>query len=290
MNLRRRMAEFGFESNDDYEFQMRCLFAASAQGVRCLHVAGDSGRRKTAFAQSLAHALDYPRVLYLDFSQPEPPAPVVSIAIDPNADHHEPVEAPLGAFERVVTEACAFSEAERTVLILDQLQAAEFQQQIQLAQFAASGLWHAGAAEFKAGVKNLLLVLISEETLYHPLARMSFRVWTDASAGRFEFRPDEFGLDPDARELFAALAALFEGLGRIPTPSELRHILADLLEQVRTEEQLRHCLYGWMEQLDHALLVSPTVAPLMVEAVAALNRYIGLDEVVLHSGHEAQDA
>ena len=35
-----------------------------------------------------------------------------------------PVEAPPRAFERMLVEACAYSEAARTVLVIDQLQAA----------------------------------------------------------------------------------------------------------------------------------------------------------------------
>jgi hypothetical protein len=281
MSLRTRLAEFGFESNDDYEFQLRCLFGARVEGLRCVHVAGESGRRKTAFASALAHALEYPRVLYHDFTAPEPALPAVTIQVDENASHHEPAEAPLTAFERVLTEACAYSEAERTIVILDQLQAAEFQDQIRLYRFASGTEWDAGSGSMRANAKNLLLVLISEEALYHSLARISYRIWTDASGGRFDFRPEEFGLGLEGRELFGALKQLFESLGHIPTHTELRRILDDLLHHVRTSEQLRHCLFGWMERVDHALLVSAAVAPRLDAAVHALNQFVGMDEVVL---------
>jgi hypothetical protein len=275
------MAEFGFESNDDYEFQLRSLFTARLERVRCLHVAGESGRRKTAFANALAHALDYPRIVYHDFTAGEPNQPEVVIQVEEGATSHEPVEAPMRAFERAVTEACAYSEAERTILILDQLQAAEFQDQIHLVQFVNQGLWSAGAGSMRANSKHLLLVLISEQTLYHSLARVSYRVWTDASAGRFEFRPDEFKLGSDAQSLFAALAQLFEALGCAPTHGEFARILDDLLNQVRTAEQLRHCLFGWMERIDQGRLRSPGLSPRLEAAVQALNEYIGLDEVEL---------
>src|SRR5688572_3333556 len=139
MTLRKRMAEFGFESNEDYEFQLRALFAARAPHLRALDVCGESGRRKTAFANALAHALDFPRILYHDFSAPEPPPPPV--IVDPNAEPGAQSEAPLRAYERMLIEACAYSEATRTALILDQLQAAEFADQIRLYHFLQDGTW-----------------------------------------------------------------------------------------------------------------------------------------------------
>ena len=73
MGLRQDLARFGFESNDDYEFALRSLFEADLPHLRALHVDGHGGRRKTAFANALAHALDYPHILYHDFSREEPP-------------------------------------------------------------------------------------------------------------------------------------------------------------------------------------------------------------------------
>lgn len=279
MTLRKRMAEFGFESNEDYEFQLRALFAARTSHLRALDVCGESGRRKTAFANALAHALEYPRILYLDFSAPEPPPPPV--VVDPNAEPGAPPEAPLRLFERTIVEACAYSEAARTVLILDQLQTAEFADQIRLYHFLQDGAWESAHGEVRANAKNLLVILVSEQPLYHSLAKVSYRVWTDARGGRFEAQPAEFGLGNDARELFAALAALFEQLGGAPTPSEFERILHDLLHQVRTDEQLRHTLFGWMEGIDRALLFSKSLAPAVGDVVSALNQYLGLEEVVL---------
>ena len=283
MALRNRMAEFGFESNEDYEFQLRCLFAAKGTQLRCLNVAGHEGRRKTAFADALAHALEYPRVVYYDFTAPEPPPPPIVVSSEPDAEHAEPTEEPLSAFERAIAEACAYSEAERTFLILDQLQAAEFRDQIRLYQFVNGGDWNVGSASVRANAKNLVVALISETPLYHSLARVSFRVWTDASGGRFAFRPEDFGLGLDARELFAALASLFDALGSVPTSTELSRMLALMLEQVRTPEQLRHVLYGCMEHLDYELLIAPANAAAIDAVVHALNAYIGLDEVELKS-------
>ena len=180
---------------------------------------GESGRRKTAFANALAHALEYPRILYHDFTAPEPPpAPVVVDPAAAAADSNVPVEAPPRAFERMLVEACAYSEAARTVLVIDQLQAAEFADQIRLYHFLQTGTWETSHGEVRANAKHLLVVLISEQPLYHSLAKVSYRVWTDARGGRFEQQPSDHGLGSDARELFAALATLFDQLGAAPTP------------------------------------------------------------------------
>ncbi len=244
MNLRHALAQHGFESNDDYEFALRCLFDTPLSHLRVLHVDGAAGRRKTAFATALAHALDYPHVLYHDFSRDEVrAAPPRSI----EQDGAEPMEAPLGAFERAVTEACAYSEGARAILILDQLQAADFAEHIRLHQFITSGEWAHGNALATANPRQLLLVLISETPLYHSLARASFRIWTDAQRAFLDYRPEDYGLDATARPLFQALNALFERSGLSPTPGEFSNVLDDLLHRARSEDQLRQVLFGRIE-------------------------------------------
>jgi hypothetical protein len=281
MTLRRRMAEFGFESNEDYEFQVRALFAARLEHLRCLAVCGDSGRRKTAFANALAQALEYPHNVYHDFSLPEPAAPQVIVISAEEQEHPQPSEGPLSRFERAVVEACAFSEAARTVLILDQLQAADFRDQMRLNGFVRTTEWALSNAAVRANPRNLLLVLISEQPLYHSLARVSYRVWTDARGSPFTVRPQDVGLGADAGALFEALATLFEKVGGAPTPSEFSRILADLLQQVRTEDQLRQTLFGWTEHIDRAALASPAVAPLLRQVIDALSEWLGAEEVVV---------
>jgi hypothetical protein len=281
MTLRRRMAEFGFESNEDYEFQVRALFAARLEHLRCLAVCGESGRRKTAFANALAQALEYPHVVYHDFLQPEPPAPQVIVVSAEDQDNPQPADLPLSRFERAVVEACAFSEAARTVLVLDQLQAADFREQMRINAFVRTSEWQLGNAAVRANPKNLLLVLISEQPLYHSLARVSYRVWTDARGSPFTLRPQDVGLGTDATALFDALAALFDAIGGAPTPSEFARILDDLTQHVRTEDQLRHTLFGWTEHADRAALASPAVAPLLRRVVDALSEWLGAEEVVV---------
>jgi hypothetical protein len=281
MTLRRRMAEFGFESNEDYEFQVRALFAARIDHLRCLAVCGESGRRKTAFANALAQALEYPHVVYHDFSQPEAAGPQVIVVSAEDQDNPQPADAPLSRFERAVVEACAFSEAARTVLVLDQLQGADFREQMRLNGFVRTHEWSLASAAVRANPRNLLVVLISEQPLYHSLARVSYRVWTDARGSPFTLRPQDVGLGTDASALFDSLAALFDALGGAPTPTEFARILDDLLHQVRTEDQLRHSLFGWTEHVDRAALASPAIAPLLRRVVDALSEWLGAEEVVV---------
>ena len=104
MSLRRRLAEFGFESNDDYTFQIDCLMRAEIAHLRTLHIAGESGRRKTALANALAQALDFPRILYHDFAQPEPAAaPIIITSSEDGTTGDGPQELPPTAFARYLT-------------------------------------------------------------------------------------------------------------------------------------------------------------------------------------------
>lgn len=275
MSLRHTLADYGFESNDDYDFPLRCLFEAELAHLRVLHVDGQAGRRKTAFANALAQALAYPHVLYHDFSRPPPPQPATPLV----AEDGSQLEPGLTPFERVVTEACAYSEADRTILILDQLQAADFTDQVRLYQLASRFEWTAGSATVLAHPRNLLMVLITEERLYHSLARLAYRVWTDAERAFLDYRPEDYGLGADALPMFEALVALFEALAASPTPTEFGRLLADVLLRVRTEDQLRHALFGWSESLDRARLQAPELHPLFRNAVDAISRYVGLDHI-----------
>lgn len=280
MSLRKQLADHGFESNDDYDFPLRCLFDAQLEHLRCLNLTGAQGRRRTAFAEALGLALEYPHRLYHDFSATEPPAAPVMLAAESGAPA-EVLEAPPSAFERAMTEACAYSEGARTILVLDQLQVADFKEHIRLYHFVASGEWTNAQGTAHAQTRHLLLVLISEEPLYHSLAKVSFRLHTDAGRGAVGYRPEDFGLPPAAVEFMTALAQVFEAVGAAPTPSEYRRILADLHTHVRTEEQLRLCLFGWMESLDRATLYARPIEPLLVDAQHAINRYFGLEEIEL---------
>lgn len=279
MSLRRKLAEFGFESNDDYDFPLRCLFEAEPEHLRLLHIDGQAGRRKTAFANALGHALDYPRLLYHDFSQPEPSSVPITVTLDDGGS--ETMEASLPVFERVMVEACGYSEAEPCLLVLDQLQAAPFADQIRLYHFARSGEWTGPGGSAIANRQNLLLALISEQPLYHSLARLSFRIWTDAQRAFLDYRPEDFGLGPDATHLFAAVIAVFEALPANPTPTEFGRLLQDLLGRVGSEDQLRQAIFGRIEQVDRARLYAPELSPLLRACVDELARFLGQEHIEL---------
>jgi hypothetical protein len=279
MSLRRKLAEFGFESNDDYDHAMRCLFGLEQSQLRVLHVDGTAGRRKTAFAQALGRALEYPHVLYHDFSAEEPPAALQPIQLE-DGSLGVPESAPSG-FERVMTEACAYSEATPTMLILDQLQGAHFADQARLYHFVMTREWNGPAGSTSAHPKNLVLVLASEQPLYHSLAKCSYRVWTDAQSAFLDYRPAEYGLGPEAQGLFAALAAVCAPLGAAPTPSEFQHLLTDLLHHARSEEQIRQSFFGRVESVDRGRLYAPELAAPLRALLAEIERLLGADEVQL---------
>lgn len=279
MSLRRLLAEHGFESNDDYDHAMRCLFGQEQSHLRVLHVDGLAGRRKTAFAQALGRALDYPHVIYHDFSAEEPLAAPVHVVLDDGSTG--PSEAPLSSFERAVTEACAYSEAAQAMLILDQVQAAHFSDQARLYQFAMKREWSNTAGTVQANGKNLLLVLISEQPLYHSLAKVSFRVWTDAQRAFLDYRPQEFGLGSEAVGLFEAMALVCVPLQAAPTPSEYAHLLSDLMHHARSEEQIRQSFYGRIENIERARLYAPELVGPLRALLVELERLLGADEISL---------
>jgi hypothetical protein len=277
-SLRETMARNGFESNDDYEFQVRCLLNGPADGIRTLSIEGDGGRRKTAFATALAHALERPHVLYHDFADRSRVLPEVIL---PEAeDEYGRKEPPIEPLDDIVSHACALSEAEGVVLILDQLQVADFREHIRIHRLVRDRRWQVRDAAHDASRKHLLLFLISEEPLYHSLQRASFRVWVSrVSERRLDYRPADFGLGSDATPLFARLGELFETLGAAPTRSELEKLLHDLTRHVQTETDLRHALFGRCEGLDRARLFGAGTDAPLAGVIEALCAYIGTEQI-----------
>jgi len=277
MSLRSKLAEFGFESNDDYDHALRCLFGQPLTHLRVLHVDGNAGRRKTAFAQALGRALDYPQILYHDFGAEEVLAPPQPIVLD-DGSMGAPEAAPSG-FERVMTEACAYSEASPTLLILDQLQAAHFSDQTRLYNFVMKREWSGSTGPATANAKNLVMVLISEQALYHSLAKCSYRVWTDAQRAFLDYRPADYGLGPEAQGLFAAIAAICVELMASPTLSEFANLVSDLMHHARSEEQIRQSFFGRIENLDRSRLYAPELAGPLRDLLVELERLLGADEI-----------
>jgi len=279
MSLRRKLAEFGFESNDDYDHALRCLFGQEQSNLRVLHVDGTAGRRKTAFAQALGKALDYPHTIYHDFSVEEIEAPPIPVVME-DGTIGAPEAAP-STFERAMTEACAYSEGSPTLLILDQLQHAHFSEQARLYHFVMTREWTGAQGSAMAHPRNLVLALISEQPLYHSLAKCSFRIWTDAQNAFLDYRPAEYGLGPEAQGLFAAIAAICGPLGASPTPSEFQHLLTDLLQYARSEEQIRQTFFGRIESVDRARLYAPELTAPLRALLNEIERLLGADEVQL---------
>ena len=279
MSLRQKLSRHGFESNDDYDFALRCLFDAPVVGLRCVNLAGASGRRKTAFAQALGLALEFDHRLYHDFSRP----PAASVAM--RVDEDEPGEPliTLTALERIVLEACAFSEAARCLLVLDQLQCADFAEQVRLYQFIHSRQWEAAGAHVIAHPRNLLVVLICEGPLYHSLHKASFRVWTDPSHNLLDFKPEDLALPSRAQAMMGALSAVFIALGSAPTLGEYQRLVDDAAQRIYTAEQLRAALYGRMETVDRERLYARQLDAVIDAAVAEIASYVGIEEISLSS-------
>lgn len=279
-SLRERMADNGFESNDDYEFQARCLLQAKPDTIRTLNIDGDSERRKTAFANALAHSLDFAHVLYHDFSDRTPPQPEVIL---PEAeDEYGRKEPAIEPLDDIASQACAFSEAEPTVLILDQLQMADFREHIRIYRLIRDRQWLVRDAPYYANARNLVLFLISEAPLYHSLQRASLRVWVSrVSERRVDFAPAEFGLDADAVPLFDALTELFRALDAAPTRGEFERLLRDITDHVQTETHLRHALFGRCEGIARERLNDDATAQRLSTVVDRLRDYLGAEQIVI---------
>jgi hypothetical protein len=279
-NLREKMAHHGFESNDDYEYQIRCLLDGGTKQVRTLNIEGDSQRRKTAFANALAHALEYRNLFYHDFTERNPPQP--EVILPPSQDEMGRLAPPIEPLDQVVSEACAVSEGGRTVLILDQLQAADFRDHLRINHLICDCKWSFRDARYYANPRHLLLFLISEEPLYHSLQKASFRVWVNrVSERRIDWEPADFGLGADAVPLFRALSGLFRELGAAPTRSEMEKILTDAQLRIRTAEHLRHSLFGRSEDMDRQRLLAPEIEPALLRVVDRIAAFLGTEVVEL---------
>jgi hypothetical protein len=279
-SLRQKMAQFGFEANDDYGFQVHCLLHSQVAAIRCLNLEGDVPRLRTAFASALALALDYPNSLYHDFSQSQSPLP--KIILPPGSDELGREEPGIEPFDDLMSQACALSEAESTIVILDQLQRADFREHIRIARFLEDHYWHIGDASYYANPLHLLVVLISEQPIYHSLRKVSYRLWVNSrSERRLHYQPQDFALGPEALETLGLLDGLFETLGVSPTKTEYERLLHDLRLYVRTTEELRQSLYAWVEGVDRAALRAEVMEHRLRELIGTIPGLAGVDEVEL---------
>ena len=277
MLLKDQLTEYGFESRENYDYEIQCLLNNPTEHIRCLNVDGDPGRRKTAFAHALAQALGHQHVLYYEFGAEKPQPQVVRV--------HEgealPEEPPTQPFDRAMTEACALSEAEKTILILDQLHKAEFQQHLRLYEFTKSRVWSYSDVQFYANQANLMIFLVSAEPLYHSLQQISFRVWVNALSESTErLQPDDLGLDESSRQWLEPMNELMVELGLAPTISEYRKLAYDVEQGVRTEQQLKASIFGWIEGVDRSRLCSRSVYPYLEKVMQAIESGLGIREEI----------
>jgi hypothetical protein len=290
-SLKQRLAEHGFISDEDYGYAAQCLLSAPGGHLRCLNVEGDCGRRRTAFAYALGHALGHAHVLYHEFTDPPPPPPV---RIEPSVNPDDaPGEPPADALDRVMAEACALSEAEPTFLILDQLHQARFHTHIRLAEFIRDGIWRYGELALKAHRRNLLVALISDEPVYHSLNQMAFNLWLgDHEHAVQELTPGLLGLADNARAMLEAMQHVFDTLGVKPTLEEYRRVVHDLHVNVNTPAQMRQSIYGWVEGVDRTHLNSAYMAQVLEERWPVIRAYLGLPPEPRDDAHapHARDA
>jgi hypothetical protein len=276
-SLKQRLAEFGFTANQDFDYPVQCFLGAPAEHLRCLNIQGHPGRRKTAFGHALAHALGYEHVLYHEFtSQVEPIEPVRM----PSNEEETPGEQPVEAIDQVISEACALSEGETTILILDQLQLAPFVQHLRIADFLNTAVWSYADLHLSANHANLMLFLISEEDLFHTLQQSSFRIWVDEQPGNLagDITPQVLGLGSEGQEMIHALNRIFDGLKVSPTLNEYQKIIHDIQLHVRTAEHLKLTLYGWIEDLDRSRLHSAQMNTLIEDQMPVIEAFLGLDQ------------
>jgi len=278
--LQKKLAEYGFESNDDYQYHLKSFFSSPIQDIRLLLIEGDQQRRKTAFANALALSLDYPHFLYYDFSQQDDMENKVKL---PPTQHEEGLEPPaISDFDHIMSEACAYSEADDCVLILDQLHLTDFKNHIRLYHFIKNYQWSYNQISMQANPNKLVVFLISNEPIYHSLQKSGFRVWVNTISDKHViYNAEELGLDEQATLLIKALDELFISMGLSPTFSEYQKIIHDIQHNIKTEEHLLLSIFGWTEGIDRELLYSEKIKPLVSKVIIELHKYWGIDEVII---------
>ncbi len=276
-SLQLRLSQNGFTSSESYDHAVQCFLNYPAHSIRCLHIDGNSGRRRTAFAHALANALETEQVIYYEFGKDRPVPQIVRVLEGEEVVEEPPVE----AFDRVLTEACAQSEAEKTVLILDQLHKTQFLNHIRLYEFLQTGLWTYSNVQYQANILNLSVYLVSDELLYHSLQSCSFRLWIDkGSRVAATVSALDLGLDEQACNWLAPLQVLFNELNIFPTLEEYRHLAFDIEQHIMSKQQLKISLFGWLENLDFMQLESDEMQPYLNTILDAILQEKDIDEEI----------
>ena len=282
--LKQRLAEFGFEAREHYDYAVQCFLNSPGETIPCLNVDGDPGRRKTAFAHALAQVMETSHLLYFEFGVSKPGRQVIRLVEGEEVME----EAPVRPFDRVMTEACTLSEAESTILILDLVHLAEFKQHIRLYEFIKSGIWSYGDISFQANRNHLQIFVLSSEPLYHSLQQVSFRIWISAQQGVTDtIQPADLELDEACREWLQPLNDLLAELGLSPMVSEYKKLAYDIEQTVRTPDQLRTSIFGWIEGVDRKRLQSPSIDGHIMKIIKVIESSLSVqEEIELSSGYE----
>jgi len=275
--LQNSLSQHGFTASESYDHAVRCFLTNPTERIRCLNIDGDCGRRRTAFAHALAHSLGAEQVLYYEFGKDKPVPQIIRIQ-----EGEEVVEEPpVDAFDRVLTEACAQSEAEHTVLILDQLNKTQFLNHIRLYEFLGNGVWRYADVQYQANLLNLKVFLISDEPLYHSLLNSSFRIWINESSRiQSQVSAADLNLQDQNCTWLEPLQILFKHLQLSPTINEYRRLAFDIEEHVRTEDQLKTSLFGWLENLDMNDLQRQEIKPYLEDILYAIQQGLDVHEEI----------
>ncbi|TNF39102.1 MAG: hypothetical protein EP315_00280 [Gammaproteobacteria bacterium] len=221
--------------------------------------------------------MGYQHVLYFEFGTERPVPQVIRV----REGEDVPDEPPTSPFDRILTEACALSEAEKTILILDQMHLAEFRQHIRLYEFTKSKVWAYSDVRFFANPANLLVFMISNEPVYHSLQQASFRIWVSALAGVAEqVQPEDLGLDESCREWLEPLTQVLDQMGVSPTISEYKKLVHDIEQSVRTLDQLKTSIFGWIENIDRQRLNSRAMEPSLLRVIEAVQAGFNIQEEI----------
>lgn len=277
LTLKEKLAEYGYDSQENHDYAVQCFLSNPTNYVRCLNIEGDAGRRRTAFSHALAQALEANHVLYFEFGA-EPQKPQF---VRVHEGEEVVAEQPTSGFDRIMTEACALSEAEKTVLIIDQMHKAPFREHLRLYEFIKSNVWSYSDVRFFANVPNLQIHMISDEPIYHSLQQHSFKIRVNAAMPQAGFPMlSELGLDEGSMLWLQALNTLLEQLGVSPSLQQYRRLVFDVANSVRSREQLRVSVFGWIENVDYHRLAAPVTEPFLDAVLQALVTSLGVHEEI----------
>jgi len=276
-SLKSRLSQNGFTSTESYDHAVQCFLSNPTSRIRCLQIDGHCGRRRTAFAHALANALEAPQIIYYEFGKDKPVPQIVRIL-----EGEEIVEEPpVDALDRVLTEACALSEAEQTVLILDQLHKTQFLNHIRLYEFLQSGVWRYSDVQYQANLLNLSVYLISDESLYHSLVSSSFRLWIDENSQiAATVTASDLDLGENSCNWLIPLQKLFDELNIFPVLEEYRRLVFDIEQHIHSKHQLKVSLYGWFENIDRSKLDNEAIQPYLNAVLEAILQDKGIGEEI----------